>query len=63
MLLPLFIPGVSTGLATALFFQLIGIPPSLVTIAIVQTYGRCRSRRSLFSIAMSTFDPVYLEAA
>ncbi len=36
VLLPLFIPGVSAGLATALFFQLIGIPPSLVAIAIVQ---------------------------
>ncbi len=36
MLLPLFIPGVSMGLASALLFRLIGIPPSLPTIVIVQ---------------------------
>jgi ABC-type spermidine/putrescine transport system permease subunit II len=41
VLLPLFIPGVSAGLATALFFRLVGIPPSLGAIGgrnTVQTY-------------------------
>src|SRR6185437_10146380 len=36
MLLPLFIPGISMGLAIALFFRLLGLPSSLFTIAIVQ---------------------------
>src|SRR6266702_1516059 len=35
VLAPLFIPGVSMGLASALFFRQLGIPPSLLTISIV----------------------------
>ena len=35
MLLPVFIPGVSMGLATAFFFRQLGLAPSLLTIAIV----------------------------
>src|SRR5712664_4477645 len=30
MLLPLFVPGVSMGLASALFFRVLGIAPSLI---------------------------------
>ena len=36
MLLPLFMPGVSMGLAAAFFFRQLGIAPSLRTIVIVQ---------------------------
>ena len=63
VLLPLFIPGVSSGLATALFFREVGIPASLFTIAIVQTVWALPFATLVILIAMSTFDPVYLEAA
>jgi ABC-type spermidine/putrescine transport system permease subunit II len=63
VLLPLFIPGVSAGLATALFFREVGIPPSLLTIAIVQVVWALPFATLVILIAMTTFDPVYLEAA
>ena len=63
VLLPLFIPGVSAGLATALFFHLVGVPPSLLTIAIVQVVWALPFATLVILIAMGTFDPVYLEAA
>ena len=63
VLLPLFIPGVSAGLATALFFHLVGVPPSLVTIAIVQVVWALPFATLVILIAMAAFDPAYLEAA
>ena len=63
MLLPLFIPGVSMGLATAFFFRIAGIAPSLFTIAIVQILWALPFATLVLLTAMSTFDPVYLEAA
>jgi len=63
VLLPLFIPGVSAGLATALFFRLVGIPPSLLTIAIAQVVWALPFATLVILIAMTSFDPVYLEAA
>ena len=63
VLLPLFIPGVSAGLATALFFHLVGVPPSLVTIAIVQVVWALPFATLIILIAMAAFDPAYLEAA
>jgi ABC-type spermidine/putrescine transport system permease subunit II len=63
VLLPLFIPGVSMGLATALFFRLLGLPSSLFTIAIVQILWALPFATLVVLTAMSTFDPVYLEAA
>jgi spermidine/putrescine transport system permease protein len=63
VLLPLFIPGVSAGLATALFFHLIGISPSLGTIAVVQSVWALPFATIVILVAMTTFDPVYLEAA
>lgn len=63
VLLPLFIPGVSMGLASALFFRLLGITPSLVTIALVQTLWALPFSTLVILTVMSTFDPVYLEAA
>ena len=63
MLLPLFIPGVSMGLATAFFFRIAGISPSLLTIAIVQILWALPFATLVLLTAMSTFDPVYLEAA
>jgi spermidine/putrescine transport system permease protein len=63
MLLPLFIPGVSMGLASAFFFRELGIAPSLFTIAIVQVLWALPFAALVVLTAMSTFDPIYLEAA
>jgi spermidine/putrescine transport system permease protein len=63
VLLPLFIPGVSMGLATAFFFRVTGIPPSLLTIAIVQLLWALPFATLVILTAMSTFDPTYVEAA
>jgi spermidine/putrescine transport system permease protein len=63
MLLPLFVPGISMGLATAFFFRVIGIEPSLLTIAIVQILWALPFATLVVLTAMSTFDPVFLEAA
>ena len=63
MLLPLFVPGVSMGLAAALFFRILGVAPSLATIALVQILWALPFATLVVLTAMSTFDPVYLEAA
>jgi ABC-type spermidine/putrescine transport system permease subunit II len=63
MLLPLFVTGASMGLATALFFRLVGFEISLVKIAIVQTAWALPFATLIVVTAMSAFDPTYLEAA
>lgn len=63
MLLPLFIPGISMGLATSFFFRIAGVAPSLLTIAVVQILWALPFATLVVLTAMSTFDPVYLEAA
>ena len=63
MLVPLFIPGISMGLATAFLFRLIGLPPSLPAIIIVQVLWALPFATLVILTVMSTFDPVYLEAA
>ena len=63
MLLPVFIPGVSMGLATAFFFRQLGLAPSLLTIALVQVLWALPFATLIVLTAMSSFDPVYLEAA
>jgi ABC-type spermidine/putrescine transport system permease subunit II len=63
MLLPVFIPGVSMGLATAFFFRQLGIAPSLLTIAVVQVLWALPFATLIVLTAMSSFDPIYLEAA
>jgi ABC-type spermidine/putrescine transport system permease subunit II len=63
MLLPLFVPAVSMGLATAFFFKQIGVGPSLLTIVIVQVLWALPFAALVVLTAMSTFDPVYIEAA
>jgi spermidine/putrescine transport system permease protein len=63
MLLPLFIPGISMGLATAFLFRLMGLPPSLPAIIIVQVLWALPFATLVIVTVMSTFDPVYLEAA
>ena len=63
LLLPLFIPGVTMGLANALFFTQLGVSPSLTTIVIVHVLWALPFAFLIILTAMSSFDPVYLEAA
>ena len=63
MLLPLFVPGVSMGLATGLFFQILGVKPSLLTIATVQVIWALPFAFLIILTVMANFDQVYLEAA
>lgn len=63
VLLPLFIPGVSLGLAEAFFFRLLGVTPSLWTILLVHVLWSLPFAFLIVLTAMATFDPVYLEAA
>ena len=63
MLIPLFVPGVSMGLATALFFQFLGIKPSLLTITAVQVLWALPFAFLVILTALASFDQVYLEAA
>jgi spermidine/putrescine transport system permease protein len=63
VLLPLFIPGISMGLATAFFFRQLGIPPSLVTIALVHVLWAFPFATLIILTVMASFDPAYLEAA
>lgn len=63
MLLPLFVPGVSMGIAVAFFLRLLAIAPSLLSICLVQVLWALPFATLIVLTAMSTFDPVYLEAA
>ncbi len=63
VLMPLFIPGVSLGLATAFFFRQLGITPSFWTITGVHVLWALPFAFLIILAVMATFDPVYLEAA
>jgi putative spermidine/putrescine transport system permease protein/spermidine/putrescine transport system permease protein len=63
ILLPLFVPGVSMGVSTSLFFNLAGIDPSLLTMATVQTLWALPFAFLIILTVMSGFDTLYLEAA
>jgi ABC-type spermidine/putrescine transport system permease subunit II len=63
LLLPLFIPAVSMGLAMAFFFRELGIPPSLWTITLVHVMWALPFAFLILLTVMATFDPIYLEAA
>jgi ABC-type spermidine/putrescine transport system permease subunit II len=63
VLLPLFVPGVSLGLADAFFFRAVGLPASLVTIIIVQVLWALPFATLVILTVMAGFDPLYLEAA
>lgn len=63
VLIPLFVPGVSMGVATALFFQILDIGPSLFTIVAVQVLWALPFAFLIILTAMANFDEVYLEAA
>jgi spermidine/putrescine transport system permease protein len=63
ILMPLFIPGVSLGLAAAFFFRQLAIAPSLWTITGVHVLWALPFAFLVILAVMATFDPVYLEAA
>lgn len=63
VLIPLFIPGISTGVATALFFRLLGIEPSLWTMAVVHIIWALPFATLLLLTIMAGFDTTYIEAA
>jgi putative spermidine/putrescine transport system permease protein/spermidine/putrescine transport system permease protein len=63
VLLPLFVPGISMGLATGLFFQILGLKPSLLTITAVQVLWALPFAFLIILTVMASFDQVYLEAA
>jgi putative spermidine/putrescine transport system permease protein/spermidine/putrescine transport system permease protein len=63
VLLPLFVPGISMGLATGLFFQILGFKPSLLTIVAVQVLWALPFAFLIILTVMASFDQVYLEAA
>jgi putative spermidine/putrescine transport system permease protein/spermidine/putrescine transport system permease protein len=51
------------GVTTALFFQLLGLKPSLLTIVTVQTLWALPFAFLIIMTAMASFDRVFLEAA
>lgn len=63
VLIPLFVPGISMGVASALFFRLIGLDPSLFTMAIVHTLWALPFATLVLLTVMANFDQVYTEAA
>ena len=60
MLLPLFVPGISMGLATGLFFQILGFKPSLLTITAVHVLWALPFAFLIILTVMANFDQVYL---
>jgi ABC-type spermidine/putrescine transport system permease subunit II len=63
VLLPLFVPGVSMGLATAVFFRALDVAPSIWTIVAVHVLWALPFAFLIILAVMATFDPAYLEAA
>lgn len=63
VLIPLFVPGISMGLATALFFQMLGVPPSILTITAVQVIWALPFAFLIVLTGLASFDPVLREAA
>ncbi len=63
ILIPLFVPGISMGVATALFFQTLGIAPSILTITAVQVVWALPFAFLIILTSLANFDPVYREAA
>lgn len=62
-LLPLFIPGVSMGLATAFFFRQLGITPAYWTIAVVHILWAMPFATLIILTVMASYDPILTEAA
>ncbi len=63
ILVPLFVPGISMGVATGLFFQTLGIAPSVLTITAVQVIWALPFAFLIILTVFANFDPVLREAA
>ena len=63
ILLPLFIPGVSMGLATAFFFRQLGAVPTYWTIAVVHILWALPFATLIILTVMASYDPILTEAA
>lgn len=63
MLVPLFIPGVTMGLASALFLKILGITPSMLTIVLVHVVWALPFAFLIILTVMADFKTVYTEAA
>ena len=57
MLLPLFVPGISMGIATAFFFRELGIPASLLSIIVIHVVWALPFAFLIVLTVMTTFDP------
>lgn len=63
MLVPLFIPSVSMGLATAFLFERLGLDPSLLSICLVNILWALPFAFLIVLTVMSSYDTVQTEAA
>jgi ABC-type spermidine/putrescine transport system permease subunit II len=63
MIVPLFIPSIAMGLASALFFKMLHIPSSLLTIILVHVIWALPFAFLIMLAVMAAFNTVYLEAA
>ncbi|MGR3570680.1 ABC transporter permease [Brevirhabdus sp.] len=63
VMLPLFVPGVSMGVATALFFRVLGLDASIASMVLVQVLWALPFATLVIVTVMAGFDHVYLEAA
>lgn len=63
LLIPMFVPAVAMGLGTGLFFQVLGVPPSLLTITAVQVVWALPFALLIVLTTLAGFAPVQLEAA
>lgn len=63
ILMPLFIPAVSMGLASAFFFQQLGLAPTYWSVAVVHIVWALPFATLIILTAMATYDPVLTEAA
>ena len=63
MLVPLFVPGVTMGLASALFLKVLGITPSMITIVLVHVVWALPFAFLIVLTVMADFKTVYTEAA
>lgn len=63
VMLPLFVPGVSMGVATALFFRVLGLDASIASMVLVQVLWALPFATLVIVTVMASFDHVYLEAA
>lgn len=63
VLIPLFVPSVSVGVATALFFRIVGLEPSLLTMTLVHVMWALPFATLLLLTVMASFDRTYTEAA